>query len=154
MTEDDASFVYTLFNSPKWLQYIGDREIRSVDDAKAYIKENIMPSYTEMGFGFYKMCLKENGQTIGICGIVKRDYLDHVDIGYAILPQFEGKGYTSEAAKAMLEHGKYTLKLHPILAITAKDNLASQQLLNKIGLKKVGLITTTVHPDKIVLFST
>jgi len=89
-----------------------------------------------MGFGLYKVILKQDNSPIGLCGFLQRDFLDHPDIGYAILPKHEGKGYTSEAAKAMLEYGRSTLGFKTILAITSSKNSASQRLLQKIGLER------------------
>ncbi|MDW7693716.1 GNAT family N-acetyltransferase [Flammeovirgaceae bacterium SG7u.111] len=130
----DAPYIYELMNSPKWLAYIGDRGIHTLENAKSYIQNNIFRDYNIYGFSTYKVILKATGEIVGTCGLHKRDYLDHPDIGYATLPQHEGFGYISEAAKGVLEYGKKVLKLEEILAITNVDNEGSQKLLTKIGL--------------------
>ncbi|WP_421976232.1 GNAT family N-acetyltransferase [Roseivirga seohaensis] len=135
-TPDDQVFIFTLLNSPNWIEFIGDRGIESLTDAENYIKNVLIKSYKQTGFGLYKVILKQDNSPIGLCGFLQRDFLDHPDIGYAILPKHEGKGYTSEAAKAMLEYGRSTLGFKTILAITSSKNSASQRLLQKIGLER------------------
>ncbi len=132
---EDKEFFFTLLNSPKWLQFIGDRGIKTVQDAENYIQNSLMKSYHEKGYGLYKLLLKPENVPIGICGFLKRDYLDSVDIGYAMLPAYEGKGYTFEAAVAILEYGKTQLGLHPVYGITTEANLVSRHLLEKLGLQ-------------------
>lgn len=133
---NDQVFIFNLLNSPNWIQFIGDRGIKSLTDAENYINNTLIKSYKEVGFGLYKVILKQDNSPIGLCGLLQRDYLDHPDIGYAILPKYEGKGYTSEAAKAMLDYGKNRLGFKTILAITNSKNSASQHLLHKIGLNR------------------
>ncbi len=102
----DSSFFMKLLNSPNWIEFIGDRGVKSSSDAKNYIKESLIKSYNKNGYGLYKVSLKQNMQPIGICGFVKRDYLESADIGFAILPEFERCGYTYEASNAMMDYGK------------------------------------------------
>jgi len=150
----DAPFFFQLMNSPGWLQFIGDRGIISEELAANYIKKNIIKSYEDHGFGLYKMSLNENEIPIGICGFLKRDYLDYADIGFAILPEYEGKGYVFEVAKKLMQYGLNTLELNPILAITSSDNVRSQRLLLKIGFKETGTITPPKDNQELLLFST
>lgn len=152
-TPADSSFFFELMNSPNCIRYIGDRGISSEKFAADYIENKLIKSYDENGYGLYKMSLKENCAPIGICGFVKRDYLDHADLGFAVLPEFEGKGYAVEAAKAVMEYGTKILELEPILAITSTDNLRSQKLLRKIGLKETGFITAPNSSEELLLFS-
>jgi RimJ/RimL family protein N-acetyltransferase len=133
---DDAVFFYRLLNTPKWIKFIGNRHIDSVEKAEKYIQNLILPSYAKHGFGFYKMVLKESKKAIGICGLVKRPNLENVDIGFAILPKYERKGYTYEAAKAMMDYAKNKLQLEKIVAITVLENEGSRKLLEKIGLQQ------------------
>ncbi|KYG81785.1 GNAT family N-acetyltransferase [Roseivirga echinicomitans] len=135
-TLDDQVFIFTLLNSPNWIEFIGDRGIESLTDAENYIKNALIKSYNDHGFGLYKVVLKVDNSPIGLCGFLQRDYLDHPDIGYAILPKFEGYGYISEAAKAMLHYGNTQLGFNTILAITGSKNSTSQHLLQKIGLER------------------
>lgn len=150
---EDFEFFRKLLNSPNWIEFIGDRGVKTDKQAVNYINSSLINSYKENGYGLYKMCLKESSIPIGICGFVKRDYLDNPDIGFAILPEYEGKGYTTEACKATLTYGKSELKLQPILGITTQKNSKSRHLLNKIGLQEVGKIKPTGSKEELLLFS-
>lgn len=149
---NDASFFLRLLNSPNWLEFIGDRNIKTLEEATNYIENSLLRSYKENGFGFYKMSLKSSNEPIGAVGFLKRDYLDFPDIGYAILPEYENKGYVSEAAKAIVEYGKNNLKLQTITAITTEKNIASQKILLKIGLHLKGKII--VEKKELLYYST
>tara|TARA_R110002167_G_scaffold27871_10_gene94578 strand:- start:615 stop:1121 length:507 start_codon:yes stop_codon:yes gene_type:complete len=149
----DAPFFWQLMNSNNWLEFIGDRGIRSKKEAGEYIRKSLMQSYDQNGYGLYKMTLKENNVPIGICGFIKRQYLDHPDIGFALLPDYEGFGYMREAAAASLAYGSDTLGLNPVLAVTTENNVRSRRLLEKIGLRKIGTITPPERSEDFMLFS-
>ncbi|PWL39195.1 RimJ/RimL family protein N-acetyltransferase [Flagellimonas aquimarina] len=151
---EDSKFFKKLLNSPNWIEFIGDRGVRTDKQAVKYIKSSLIDSYNENGYGLYKMCLKKSSTPIGICGFVKRDYLDNPDIGFAILPEHEGKGYTTEACMATMTYGKSELKLSPILGITTQKNSKSRHLLSKIGLQETGKITPKGGNEELLLFST
>lgn len=150
----DAPFMYELMNDPSWIKYIGDRGIKSVDNARAYIQNGPMESYKKAGFGFYLVRLKETQVPLGICGLVKRDTLASVDIGYAFLPAYTGQGYALEATSATLEYAMNTLNFPKVLAVTTPDNLRSIQLLEKIGLKYEGTVKWTAESEELKLFGT
>ncbi len=135
VTADDDAFLLDLLNQPSFKQFIGDRGVRNLDQAREYISTRFTKSYRDNGFGLYLMELKEDTTPIGLCGFVKRDTLPHPDIGFAILPQFEKLGYSFEAASATMRYGKEELQLARVLAITTLDNDNSGRLLEKIGLK-------------------
>ncbi len=103
MQADDSQFIFELLNSPTWLKYIGDRDIKNLDDAQNYIINGPIKSYEIHGFGLYKVALKNNDTPIGICGLLKREGLEDNDIGFAFLPEYEEKGYAYESAKAILD---------------------------------------------------
>lgn len=132
-TLKDAPFILELVNSPNWLAYIGDRGIQTLADAKKYIQNSLIDFCQQNGFGLYIVALKTNGAPIGICGFLKRTYLDHPDLGFATLPKYEGQGYTFEAAKVTMEYGTQHLNLTTILAITTAANTKSKNLLAKLG---------------------
>jgi ribosomal-protein-alanine N-acetyltransferase len=134
-TSEDAPFLLELLNSPGWLQYIGDRNIHTAEEASKYITGRLIPSYTQYGFGFYLVTRKYDEEKIGMCGLVKRASLEDVDIGYAFLPDYTGKGYALEATQAILNYGRRDLKLEKIVAITNIDNVRSIRLLEKVGMK-------------------
>jgi [ribosomal protein S5]-alanine N-acetyltransferase len=133
-TSQDAIFIMALLNSEGWLEYIGDRHIHSTQAAEQYIERALTKNYREKGYGFYKCSLRENGETIGMCGLIKRDYLPDIDIGFAFLPEFMGQGYAFEAAAATLSFARKQLKATKIAAITIPSNLPSIKLLEKLGL--------------------
>ncbi len=153
-TLDDHAFILELLNSSTWIEFIGDRGIKTEEDAKQYIQGNLIESYRKNGFGLFKICLKPTNIPIGLCGFVKRDFLNSVDIGYALLPEFEGKGLAYEAARATLNYGLSNLKLAPILAITSKENKRSHKLLHKLGLSNQGTIPIDDKNSQVLLFST
>jgi len=154
MEEDDAGFMLALLNDPSWLHMIGDRGVRTESQARDYIRNGAMASYALLGYGFYLVQLRGSGIPVGICGLAKRDYLDDPDIGFAFLPQYRGQGYAHEAAAAMMDYARGTLKLPRILATTRPYNDSSARLLNKLGLRFERRIP---HPDgegELMLFAT
>jgi RimJ/RimL family protein N-acetyltransferase len=152
-TSDDAAFIFSLVNDPAWLRFIGDRGVRSVEDARNYILKGAMDSYSRHGFGLYLTQLKDTGTPIGICGLVKRETLDDVDIGFALLPQFAGQGYAYESASAVMAHAKKDIGLKRVIAITHPDNVASIRLLKKLGLAFERKIRGAADKDEIDLFA-
>lgn len=130
----DAEFIVRLLNEPSFLQHIGDRQVRSIDDAVGYILKGPAASYRQHGFGLDLVQLKADGSKIGICGLIQRDYLPHPDIGYAFLQEYCSKGYGVEAAAGVLQHARLVLGLPSVLAITSDENVASIRVLEKIGL--------------------
>ncbi|WP_413493416.1 GNAT family N-acetyltransferase [Shewanella baltica] len=152
LTPADASFMLVLLNSQGFIENIGDRGVRTLVQAKDYILNGPMKSYADCGFGFYAVVLAENGFTIGICGLIKRPTLNNVDIGYAFLPQYWGKGYAFEAAKAAFDLGK-SLGIKRIVAIVSAHNGASKALLNKLGLQFEQCLQLSPDDEPVELFS-
>jgi RimJ/RimL family protein N-acetyltransferase len=132
---DDAQFILELVNDPDWLRFIGDKSVRNLQDARGYIQKGPMDMYARHGFGLYCVELKSDATPIGMCGLLKRDTLEDVDIGFAFLPRFRSQGYGREAAQATLAYGADVLGLKRIVATTTPDNDASGRLLGKIGLR-------------------
>lgn len=152
MSTEDADFMLGLLNEPSWLRFIGDRGVRTREDARAYILKGPVDMYDRLGFGLYIAELKEEGVPIGICGLVKRDFLEDVDLGFALLPGFWGQGYAYEAASAVMEHGKGALGLKRIVAITNPENHNSIRLLEKLGFQFDQMIRTQADGPEIRLF--
>ena len=132
---EDAEFMLGLLNEPAYLRFIGDKGVRSIDEARGYILRGPMASYEKFGFGLYLAELKDSGIPVGICGLLKRDSLPDVDIGFAFLPQFWSQGYALEAASTMMTYGRNGLGLDRIIAVVSPDNERSIKLLNKLGLR-------------------
>jgi len=135
VADGDAPFILELLNEPAFLRNIGDRGVRTLDDARRYITERMLASYQRHGFGMYAVEPRGGGAPLGLCGLVKRDSLTDVDLGYALLQRHWGHGYALEAAQAVLGHAEHDLGLARIVAITAPDNEPSMALLRKIGLR-------------------
>jgi len=152
-TLNDSAFIFNLLNSPTWLQHIGDRGIKNLKDAETYVQNSLINSYRNHGYGMMKMVLKSNNMTLGMCGLLKRDNLEFPDLGFAILPEFEGNGYTKEAALVILDFAKKA-DFKTILAFTTEKNLRSQYLLKSIGMKAKGVHKTSAESEEFQLFST
>lgn len=150
---DDARFVVELLNDTEFLRQIGDRGVRTEDDARRYLREGPMASYQRFGFGLSRVDLKASGEPIGMCGLLQRDHLDHPDIGFAYLPRFRGQGYGHEAAAAMIEHGRESFSLERLLAITSAGNRASIGLLEKLGFVFDQMITMPGEGEQVKLFT-
>ncbi len=142
---DDVEFVLKLVNTSTWLEFIGDRGVNDLEGAKKYLEEGPMKSYANNGFGLWLVASKHENVPLGMCGLIKRDTLEYVDIGFAMLPDFAGKGYGFEVASATMNYARNTLNLNKVIAITDPKNNASIALLNKIGLR---FEKTLILPDK------
>jgi RimJ/RimL family protein N-acetyltransferase len=135
LTADDAEFILGLLNEPAWLQFIGDKGVRTLNDARTYIANGPQKMYREHGFGLWLAARKDTAEPLGICGLIKRPGLDDVDLGFAFLARHWGQGYAHEAAAAILSHAKHAVGLKRIVALTALENARSIRLLVKLGLK-------------------
>ncbi len=131
----DAEFLIEVLNEPAFIRFVADRGVRTRADALDYLAKKITPSYREFGFGFYVVELKTSREPIGMCGLIKRETLDDVDIGYSILQRFWGRGYAFESAAALMKYGREQLGIPRIVGFTAPDNLSSIKLLEKLGLR-------------------
>lgn len=152
IVETDDAFVLDLLNQPSFINNIGDRNVRNLEQAREFIRARFRKSYADNGYGLYAVELKETGEAIGFCGFVNRDGLPGADIGFAFLPQFEKKGYAFESAVAMMKYGRENLGFERVLAITARHNEASMKLLGKLGFKFDKLITLPNDTEEINMF--
>lgn len=149
----DAAFYRRLVNEPSWLQNIGDRGIRTQEDAEEYIRTKSMETYRTLGFGMYLVESKADAQPIGVCGLVKRESLPDLDLGFALLPEFWGQGYAREAAAAVMDLARTSLGLSRLLAITSLGNHASGSLLEKLGFRFEGIVRLPPGEEELKLFS-
>ena len=129
---DDAPFILELLNDPGWIRYIGDRGVRTVQAAAAYLETRMLSQYEQHGFGLW-MVEGRAGEAMGICGLVKRDALPVPDLGFAFMPGFRGQGYAYESALAVRDHATGPLGIERLLAITSPVNTASSRLLVRLG---------------------
>jgi len=148
----DAEFICALLNTPKFIKYIGDRGVRTPDEAAAFIESRYRQSYREHGYGLYAVELNDSRTKIGMCGFVRRDSLPGPDIGFAFLPEFERKGYGYESASAMMKYGRETLSFTAVWAITSLDNAASGKLLENLGFEFAKLIESGDEMLKLYSF--
>lgn len=149
----DAKFILALLNDPSFIRNIGDKRVRSVSNARSYIRNNIVASYERFGFGLYMVELKDCGSPIGICGLVKRESLPDVDIGFAFLPEFWSKGYATESAQAVKTYAIDVVGLKRIAAVTNPDNDGSIGVLEKIGLRFERMIRLGEDEPEIRLYA-
>lgn len=140
LTRDDAPFYLRLLNEPTWLAHIGDRQVRTHEDAQAHIASNILAPYGAQGFGMYLVQRRSDGVPLGLCGLVQREALPAPDIGFALLQAHEGLGYAREAAQAVVWHAFHVLELPRLLAITAPSNVRSTRLLGELGFAFQGMV--------------
>lgn len=149
----DAPFILELLNEAAFLRFIGDKGVRNLDDARAYILKGPVNSYERHGFGLYAVCLPD-GTALGICGLVRRDGLADVDVGFAFLSRHHSRGYAVESATAVLAYARQVLQLRRIVAITSPENRDSIAVLEKIGLKFEGMIRLEEYGPELKLFGT
>jgi RimJ/RimL family protein N-acetyltransferase len=135
MSLDDADFILELLNDASFLRFIGDKGVRTAADARQYMLTGPMDSYERNGFGLWLVELKDSKTPIGICGLLKRETLSDVDIGFAFLPRYRARGYAFESAAAVMDYGRNALGLRRVVAITDEDNTASVRVLEKIGMR-------------------
>jgi len=149
----DSAFIFELVNEPSWLRYIGDKGVKTLQDAQRYIENGPIEMYQRLGFGLYAVELKENGAPIGICGLIKRDALVDVDLGFAFLPRFWTKGYALESASAVMSYGRRALGLSRIVAIVSQDNHRSARLLEKLGFRLESTVSLQPDGDELKLYA-
>lgn len=149
---DDASFILELLNEPSFIQNIGDRNVRTLEDACAYIVNGPVKSYERNGFGLYLVALKDTNESIGMCGLIRREGLEDVDIGYALFPKFWSKGYAVEAALAVKEYARDVIGLKRIVAIVDPANDSSIRVLEKLGLKFEQMVRLSSDDIELKLF--
>lgn len=149
---DDAAFLHKLMNTEGWLKHIGDRRVYSVKAAREYIREKMYPQHKKLGYSNNTLFLKDSQTPIGICGIYFRKYENRHDLGYALLPQFEKKGFAMEASQAVIQKGVEDYLIEKLSAITTQDNLPSQKLLARLGFRFNRLIMPENEKQELMLF--
>ena len=150
--EQDAELIYQLMNSPKFIKYVGDRQLYSLEDAEKYIQDKMLPQLHSLGYSNYSLINKKNGAKIGICGLYDREGLDGIDIGFGILPPYEGIGYAFESSSRIIKAGFEELEISEIKAITNKENISSQYLLVKLEFELKGTIMLPNENDELLLY--
>jgi [ribosomal protein S5]-alanine N-acetyltransferase len=153
LTADDAPFILELLNQPSFLRYVGDKGVRTLDDSRRYLAAGPLHSYEVHGFGLFLVEVKATGEAAGICGLLKRETLEDVDLGFAFLPAFWGRGYAIEAAAATLSLGWTHFGLKRLVAITALDNERSIHLLEKLGFRFETILRLAENSPELKLYA-
>lgn len=153
LTEQDAEFILEILNDPSFIRNIGDRKVRTNEGARVYIRNGPIASYAKHGFGLCLVELKETHESIGMCGLIKRDTLHDVDIGYAFLPRYWSKGYAVESALAVRDFARNVVGLKRLVAITDPENTGSIRVLEKIGMTFEKMVKLAEDDIDLKLFS-
>jgi [ribosomal protein S5]-alanine N-acetyltransferase len=151
--KQDAAFILKLFNTPKWIAHIGDRNVHSIEDAEKYIENRMTPQLERLGYGNFLVMRKEDGAKIGTCGLYDREGLEGIDIGFAFLPEFEKKGYAFEAASRMKQAAIHDFGIKEIKAITVEYNVESRNLIEKLGLSFVKKFYMEGDSEELMLYN-
>jgi len=149
----DCAFILELVNEPSWIRFIGDKGVRTLEGAQRYLSDGPMAMYAKFGFGLYMVELKETGESIGICGLIKRESLRDVDLGFAFLPRFWGRRYAFESARAVMSYGRSALGLTRIVAIVSQDNDRSARLLERLGFRLDGMVSLSPNDEMLHLYA-
>jgi len=152
MSKEDAPFLLELFNSPKWIKYIGDRNVRTVEEAATYIKLKMTPQLKKLGYSNYTVVRKIDHVKLGSCGLYDREGLEGVDLGFAFLPQYEKMGYAFESASKIKEVAFNNFNLKKLSAITTEENIDSQRLLEKLGFEYIKIINIPDDDEDLLFF--
>ena len=153
-TLDDAAFILRLLNEPSFVENIADKGVRDLEGARSYLRDGPLASYERHGFGLWRVGLAGDGTPVGMAGVLKRDYLDDIDIGYALLPEFCGAGYALEATSAVLTYAKSQLGARRVVAIVADYNERSIRLLKKLGFAVEGTVRMPGEEVDLLLLAT
>lgn len=150
---EDAEFIFELMNSKSWIEFIGDRNIKTIAQAEEYIKSSVFPQFEKYGYSNYTIIKKGCMQKIGTCGLYDREGLDGVDIGFALLPNFQNRGFAFEASSRIKKAAFNDFGINELNAITTKENRASHLLLKKLGMKRIGVIKLPKNINEFILYN-
>jgi len=154
LTIDDAPLMLAIWNDPEFVRYVGDRGIRTLDQAQTALRDGVLRLYADHGFGPYTMVLPNPDRAIGICGLFQRDSLDDPDIGFAVLPDYRNRGYVFEAARSVVAYAREELKLQRLTAIVSPENAASVALIRKLGLEFERMHRMSGDDDEVAIYGT
>ncbi len=154
LTLDDADLMLAVWNDPAFIRYVGDRGIRTIDEAHDAMSTGVLQLYEKYGYGPFRMALKDDDTAMGICGLFKRDNLDDPDIGYGVLPEHCGKGYAYEASCAVLEYARSDLRLERLIAMISPENQASIGLIGKLGFRFERMHRVQDEEDEACIYGT
>jgi ribosomal-protein-alanine N-acetyltransferase len=142
---DDAPFMLKLLNDTSFLANIGDKGIRTLEEARQFLLDSHIASYARHGYGHYMVEIRDTDEAIGTCGLINRSFIGEIDIGFAYLPAYWSRGYATEAARAVMDHAQRILGIEGIVAVVSPHNRGSIRVLEKLGLQLAG--PTRLAPD-------
>lgn len=148
----DSELIFMMMNAPKFKKYVGDRNITSIKKAEKYIEEKMIPQLQTLGYSNYTIIKKSNNLKIGVCGLYSREGIEGIDIGFGILPNFEGAGYAFEAANKLKEAAFENFQIQKIKAITSENNFASQKILEKLNMTSIGRVSLPNDDKELLLY--
>lgn len=149
---EDAAFILEILNTPKFIKYVADRNVRTVLEAQTYIEERMLPQLKRLGFSSYTVTRKSDNQKIGVCGLYDREGFEGIDIGFSFLPQYERQGYAYESSSCLLNAAFNEFKVSKVSAITVKNNFSSQKLIERLGLTYKGIINLPNDPEDLLWY--
>lgn len=152
LSEDDAGLMLAIWNDPAFIRFVGDRGVRTLDEALTAMRDGVLKLYRDFSYGPYRLALKDSDEAMGICGLFKRDNLEYPDLGYGLLPEFCGRGYAFEAAEAVTTHAREHMKLTELCAIVTPENARSVHLLEKLGMAAGGRIRMPGDDEDVVVY--
>jgi RimJ/RimL family protein N-acetyltransferase len=153
LTEDDADLMLAIWNDPAFIHFVGDRGVRTLDEARDAMQGGVLKLYRDFGYGPYRVAQKGTDVAMGICGLFKRDILEYPDIGYGLLPAFCGSGFAFEAAQAVVRHARDHMKLAELCAIVTAEHSRSIHLLEKLGMVAGESIRMPDDDEDVVLYA-
>jgi len=153
LSGNDAALMLAIWNDPDFVRHVGDRGIRTLDEARAALRDGALRHWREHGYGPYRVSAAGSGEALGICGLFKRDNLDDPDIGYALLRAYRGQGYALEAALAVRDHARDRLRLPRLAAIVAPGHARSVRLLQKLGMRAAGRVRMPGEEQDLLLYA-
>jgi len=151
-SESDSEFIFKLLNTPKWLKYIDDRKIKSVLNTRKYIKDIMISQLESHGYSTYTLITKCNNQKVGICGLFNKNNIKRVEIGFALLPEYEKNGFAFESSNKLIEVASNEFGINTVWAVTKKDNIPSQRLIEKLGLELIGTTKIPKQNEELLLY--
>ncbi len=152
-TDDDLAFIVRLLNEPSWIRFIGDRGVRTEADARKYLDDGPRKGQARHGYSLWCVAQRDTGAPVGMCGLIRRDALPDADLGFAFLPEAWGKGYATEASRAVLDHARDVIGLRRVLAITVPDNDASIRVLERLDFRREGMTRLPGETVDLLLFA-
>ncbi|MEO7454765.1 MAG: GNAT family N-acetyltransferase [Gemmatimonadaceae bacterium] len=150
MTEADAVHMLAILTDTDFVRFVGDRGVRTLEAAESYLRAGPMASYEQHGFGLYLVIRRDDESAVGVCGLLKRDYLEDVDVGYALLPHARGHGFALESVRAVSEHAARDVGVTRLLAIISPENAASRVVAERAGMREHRALTDTNGHEVIV----